>query len=164
MAHYRAFNWRNTNVKESMVFVGGESLLIIIQMFNMLIRNTVRNEYLKNRLQKARVERKRYMNQAKLAVLLFFVSSIVFQKFSYTKLKRRPEARLGWRWQQQERKNRDVLRKLRIVFFSKSDALSYSMENSGLTAAGMTLLKLTPMRIARLLHIGCNVKMGLSLK
>jgi len=70
----------------------------------MLIRNPIRNEYLEDRLQEVRVERKWYMNQAKLAILLFFVSFVVCQELicnvcNYTRLKVWPEAHPGRRGQ-----------------------------------------------------------------
>ena len=58
-----------------MVLVGGERLLRIIGMLQMLVRGIIRYEHLEDRLQEARIERERYMDEAELAVLLFFVSA-----------------------------------------------------------------------------------------
>jgi hypothetical protein len=44
-------------------------------MLQILVWGIIRYEHLEYRLQEARIERKRYMDKAKLAVLLFFVSA-----------------------------------------------------------------------------------------
>ena len=45
----------------------------------MLVRGIIRYEHLEDRLQEARIERERYMDEAELAVLLFFVSTFACQ-------------------------------------------------------------------------------------
>jgi hypothetical protein len=79
MAHYRALDWCYTDIQESMVLVGGDRLLGIIGMLQMLVRGIIRYEHLEDRLQEARIERERYMDEAELAVLLFLVSAFACQ-------------------------------------------------------------------------------------
>jgi len=53
MAHHRALDWRNTDVQESMVFVGGDPLLRITRMLQVFVRGFIRYEHLEDRLQEA---------------------------------------------------------------------------------------------------------------
>jgi hypothetical protein len=59
--------------------VSGDGLWKVIRMLQMLVRSIIRYEHLEDRLQEARIERERYMDKAKLAVLLFFVSAFACQ-------------------------------------------------------------------------------------